>query len=139
MCHIRCLLLDKSEDNSGAPQRTLSPLHPLGTMPETTASLCATAAGPLNQELEQELIWGSPVAIEAEALGQPQRIFFLLRHRGHASAFAQPAFFPSSNNKEIAKEFKKTSPVNTQAEPLVNLHAAFETRQVKLLGIGKSV
>lgn len=65
--------------------------------------------------------------------------FILLRHRGHASLRSASLSFSSSSNKEIAKELKKASPANTQAEPLVNLHLASGTCWVKLLGVDKSV
>lgn len=65
--------------------------------------------------------------------------FILLRHRGHASLHSASLSIPSSSNKGIAKELKKLSPVNTQAEALVKLHLAPETCWVKLLGVGKSV
>lgn len=65
--------------------------------------------------------------------------FILLRHRGHASLHSASLSFPSSSNKGIAKELKKLSPVNTQAEPLVKPHLAPETCWVKLWGVGKSV
>lgn len=65
--------------------------------------------------------------------------FILLRHRGHASLRSASLSFSSSSNTEIAKELKKASPANTQAEPLVNLHLASGTCWVKLLGVDKSV
>lgn len=71
--------------------------------------------------------------------GPNPKDFILLRHKGRASLHPASLSFSSSRDKVIAKELKKASPANTQAEPLVKLRSTSETCWVELLGVDRWV